>query len=80
MLTFKFKTFTIQHPTVTCTYNPNTWLILRSNDDDIKIISIIQPDVNGQYTHKDVIDEQTDTGQSDFDAVLWGIGWLHIEN
>jgi hypothetical protein len=48
------------------TFDPNTWVITRDNG----LVCITTEDGA-------LIDTPNDTGQSDLDATIWGIGWLH---
>lgn len=59
---WQFDTF-IRHGR---TMNPNNWTIERANG----VCAIVSED-------NLLIDEPTDTGQSDLDLIIWGIGWLH---
>jgi hypothetical protein len=51
------------------TFNPNDWQIVRGSDGIVEI----------KTGDGAIVDEPNDTGQSDLDLIIWGIGWLHAQ-
>jgi hypothetical protein len=61
---WNFIPFTIRGKT----YHPNNWQIERENG----VAAIIGDD-------NKLIDEPEDVGQTDFELIIWGIGWMHAQ-
>lgn len=58
-----WKPFTVQFPQRVVAFDPNRWTITRVND-----VAAIEQDGK-------LIDEPTDTGQTDAELIRWGIVW-----